>query len=220
VKRGSFDTESLRLIGERIRSVRGVLTQAAFAGAIDVGRVALANYEAGRRLPNREVLDRIAALGATTVNWLLTGLPSAPGPGQRAGRTTDKERTALFWAERLRKMTGAEFVPKIAISNDELAIIEILRHAEDEDVLSLAERTIGERLAKDWPGWDSGYFSKAYRKQIKRVQRMRQRGYFERADDLGSLVGMTSRVAAIRHKIHGAAAAGVRQPKQRSRRKP
>lgn len=71
--RGVFDSETLRDIGERLKGARGGATQEEFAKNIGVGRTVLANYEAGRRLPAPETLEKIAKLTGLSVNYLLTG---------------------------------------------------------------------------------------------------------------------------------------------------
>ncbi len=78
--RGVFDKETLRGIGARIREARGNQTQEEFAKKIRVGRTVLANYEAGRRLPDSQTLDHIADEGNSTVNYLLTGMEATADP--------------------------------------------------------------------------------------------------------------------------------------------
>ena len=80
MSRGAFDKETLRDIGGRIRDARGTQTQEEFAKKIRVGRTVLANYEAGRRLPDSTTLDLIAAEGNSTVNYLLTGMEATVDP--------------------------------------------------------------------------------------------------------------------------------------------
>jgi transcriptional regulator with XRE-family HTH domain len=68
-----FDKETLAKIGARIREARGNSTQAHFAIQIGVGRTVLANYEAGRRLPDSETLEKISSQSGIAVRYLLFG---------------------------------------------------------------------------------------------------------------------------------------------------
>ena len=65
-------------IGERIRKIRGELTQGEFAGRLGVQAPTISRYESGR-IPDEEMLRRISNFGKTTIEWLLRGdQPSAP----------------------------------------------------------------------------------------------------------------------------------------------
>ena len=80
VSRGAFGVETLREIGERIRAARGEYTQEDFAEKVGVGRTVLANYEAGRRLPDSKTLEKIAISGGKTTNYILTGVEATKDP--------------------------------------------------------------------------------------------------------------------------------------------
>ncbi len=115
--RDVFDSEARRQIGERLRAIRGEATQRKFADEIGVGRVALSNYEGGRRLPGQKILQRYAEAGKTTVAFLLTGIPAA---------------TQIDWYEKrfrsyLEMCAKAEVIPKSSVSDDEMAILKLLR---------------------------------------------------------------------------------------------
>ncbi len=61
-------------IGQRIEAIRRELgfTQAEFAKALQVSQSAISKY-LNNRLPPADVLLRMARLGRTTVEWILTG---------------------------------------------------------------------------------------------------------------------------------------------------
>ncbi len=59
-------------VGERIKEIRGGLTQAVFAELLGIKTNALCRYEKGR-IPDESILNKIAAYGNTTVKWLLRG---------------------------------------------------------------------------------------------------------------------------------------------------
>lgn len=62
-------------IARRIKELRGDQTQAQFAARLGMKQPQLARYERGR-IPDREVLAKIARVGGVTVDWLLTGQSS------------------------------------------------------------------------------------------------------------------------------------------------
>lgn len=65
-------------VGQRIRAIRGKTTQTTFARTIGVRKQNyVSRYEHGR-IPNPDLLVRIAQHGKTTVDWLLTGKGKGP----------------------------------------------------------------------------------------------------------------------------------------------
>jgi transcriptional regulator with XRE-family HTH domain len=128
--RGVFDKETLRDIGERIRTVRGDETQDEFAKKIGVGRTVLANYEAGRRLPDSDTLEKIADERGYSTSYLLTGIEAAADPFRIDTRYPDTPyqegfAVALFIYEKMknafsskpeidRLMIWGHAIPKLA----------------------------------------------------------------------------------------------------------
>jgi transcriptional regulator with XRE-family HTH domain len=78
MSRSVFDSETLTKIGQRIREVRGNATQQDFAARIGVGRTVLANYEAGRRMPDNKTMEKIASQSGAAVLYLLYGEATLP----------------------------------------------------------------------------------------------------------------------------------------------
>ena len=69
---------SKTLVGQRIRTIRGTMNQTDFAKTIGVRKQNyVSRYEHGR-IPNPELLVRIANYGKVTVDWLLTGRGKGP----------------------------------------------------------------------------------------------------------------------------------------------
>lgn len=65
-------------VGQRIRRIRGKINQTDFAKMIGVRKQNyVSRYEHGR-IPNPELLVRIAQHGKVTVDWLLTGRGKGP----------------------------------------------------------------------------------------------------------------------------------------------
>lgn len=62
-----------KAVGARIRMVRGTMTQEKFAKVIGVKKQNyISRYERGR-IPNPNILVKIAEVGKTTIDWLLCG---------------------------------------------------------------------------------------------------------------------------------------------------
>ena len=203
----------MRLIGERIRSVRGRMTQEAFAIALSgersVGRVAVANYEAGRRLPNNELLQRIAELGKTTVNWLLVG-EAGQVPAEHG--SLPRDRQAVFDAEKLRSLAGSKLRGRITLSDDELALVELLRFADDRQVIKLARVCADANAASEF----GPFFATQFRAQLARLKRMETAGRYEKGedyDDLKEVIGLAAKFSSGKYRAHQAKASRVRRRK-------
>lgn len=62
-----------KAVGARVRAVRGAMTQEKFAKVIGVKKQNyISRYERGR-IPNPNILVKIAEYGNTTIDWLLCG---------------------------------------------------------------------------------------------------------------------------------------------------
>lgn len=68
----------LAAIGERLRAVRGRLTQAAFADRLGLERKTVGRYEAGERAPDALALMRLMSEFGADPAWVLTGAGAAP----------------------------------------------------------------------------------------------------------------------------------------------
>ena len=64
--------------GDRIRRVRGALSQIEFAGRMGADKNTVGRYERGERTPDGDFLVRIRTEFGTDLTWLLTG--EGPGP--------------------------------------------------------------------------------------------------------------------------------------------
>jgi transcriptional regulator with XRE-family HTH domain len=102
-----------------LRKVRGGASQADFADRIGVGRVALANYEAGRRTPSSKVLESYSRVSGVSVPWILTGLD--------AGDSTAFDRRFEELVKKLAAYRDAGVFPKAVVSDDEFALLKVLR---------------------------------------------------------------------------------------------
>lgn len=159
--RKSFDIETSRAIGARIRQARGDRTQEEFAALVGVSRAALTNYEAGRRLPNDLVLKRIAEETGVDIPNLLFGRTTIPFEDYVAAIEDGAIREA-------QKRPG--YIPRFMISDDEIAFVSLFRLYMDmkrpngikviESVLAFWEQALARaKNLEDEPPiqWGEGY---------------------------------------------------------------
>lgn len=66
-----FDSETMREIGAKLRAVRGDRTLSQFATSLGLARTTWSNYEAGRRLPSHEVLERLRIIEGISAEQIL-----------------------------------------------------------------------------------------------------------------------------------------------------
>ena len=91
----------MQKLGERIRHVRGRMSQEAFAGLLGISKGALGGYERGENCPNADVILTICKKCRINVSWLMSGTgamqapediaaggPQEGGPGKPAGATS------------------------------------------------------------------------------------------------------------------------------------
>lgn len=82
-------------LGERIRALRGDRSRDSFAGELGIHKNTLARYEAGHRMPDAALLQRLCRMARVPPAWLLDGVESratrfveptmlAPAPGAPA----------------------------------------------------------------------------------------------------------------------------------------
>jgi DNA-binding transcriptional regulator YiaG len=64
---------NLKMLGARIRQVRGATTQQAFCKLLDISQAQLSKYELGQTAPPFRVIIDLAAKFDRTTDWLLTG---------------------------------------------------------------------------------------------------------------------------------------------------
>ena len=78
-----------KIFSERLRQLRGRLTQAEFARKLGIAsQQTYGNYEKGRRVPKPPILQRIAQRCGVSIDWLL----GSPDQMPRSSNTIDPER--------------------------------------------------------------------------------------------------------------------------------
>ena len=76
-RRGDSDAD-LRVIGTRIRELRGDVTQEEFARILGISQAQLSKYELGQSAVPIGVLIRLAKRHGTTTDWILLGKTLMP----------------------------------------------------------------------------------------------------------------------------------------------
>lgn len=148
-KSGSVPLMPDASVGRRIRQVRQrlKLTQTGLARELGIIKVSIARYEAGR-VPRANLLDRIAALGGVSVEWLLHG----SGPSQRSGAEigrVDRRLRGLSVPESLQDRVDtlpARYQARFAVRVKEMRV-RLLREL-DEYVKLLESENRVERMKR------------------------------------------------------------------------
>ncbi|WP_300706248.1 helix-turn-helix transcriptional regulator [uncultured Desulfovibrio sp.] len=70
----------MQKLGERIRHVRGRISQEAFAGLLGISKGALGGYERGENCPNADVILTICNKCKINVSWLMSGAGTMHAP--------------------------------------------------------------------------------------------------------------------------------------------
>ena len=71
-RRSDADVD-LQAVGERVRRLRGQITQEDFARTLGISQAQLSKYELGQSALPLGILVKIAKVCKTTVDWVLTG---------------------------------------------------------------------------------------------------------------------------------------------------
>lgn len=82
----------MQKLGERIRHVRGRMSQEAFAGLLGISKGALGGYERGENCPNADVVLTICNKCKINVSWLMSGVGSMHAPDGTGEEDRQKNR--------------------------------------------------------------------------------------------------------------------------------
>ena len=82
----------MQKLGERIRHVRGRISQEAFAGLLGISKGALGGYERGENCPNADVILTICNKCKINVSWLMSGVGSMHAPDGTGEEDRQKNR--------------------------------------------------------------------------------------------------------------------------------
>ena len=91
-----FSHETFPGLAERIREIRGRLSQEKFGELLGVSKAQISKYEAQKAFPSSETIARLVALGGTTREWLLWGaMPGGVREGPEDFRKPAPDKTAI-----------------------------------------------------------------------------------------------------------------------------
>ena len=80
-----------KTLGQRIRLVRGDLTQKQFAAMLQTKQANISNFELDKRAPHTRVLVKISSVSQRSMEWLLTGEEAPPSSLQHSDLPTREE---------------------------------------------------------------------------------------------------------------------------------
>ena len=87
-------------IGERIKSIRGEISQSQFSASLDIGQTKLSRLERGTTEPETSFYEAISIAYGVSLDWLITGygpkLRSSAQPSESDDVTRLKERIAAL----------------------------------------------------------------------------------------------------------------------------
>jgi transcriptional regulator with XRE-family HTH domain len=63
----------METLGERLKKIRGNMSQAAFANIVGISKGALGGYERDENAPGTEAINKICSATDISVDWLITG---------------------------------------------------------------------------------------------------------------------------------------------------
>jgi transcriptional regulator with XRE-family HTH domain len=69
----NYECNSSEGIGQRLREVRGAMSQAEFAERLGVAPPSISNYETGKRLPDAEFISKLVECFNIDPMWILLG---------------------------------------------------------------------------------------------------------------------------------------------------
>ncbi|MCL2146361.1 MAG: helix-turn-helix domain-containing protein [Synergistaceae bacterium] len=115
--------ERLKVFGQRLNTLRGDMTQAAFAEKIGISDTSIGQYECFKRLPDAGILKKICVACGVTADYLL-GLSRAAAPDDFIQAVVTRyglNEQALQFLERLNAQLDIDDAEKSRISAKQIA---------------------------------------------------------------------------------------------------
>ncbi len=109
-----------RDIGNRLKNLRGDVSQGEFATLLGIKQQQYSRYETGKNRPPYPVLKKIADHARVSVDWIITG-------DITAAQYITGDDFAGDLAKRLKTIGDAHLMPASAVSDEELSILRCLR---------------------------------------------------------------------------------------------
>ncbi len=136
------------MIGDRLKKVRGKMSQEEAANKIGISRARLSHYETGRSEPDSEILGRLAKFYNVTTDYLITGKTRSDNEG-----STMKEKDEKDIAKRMEEI-------KKDLSNQD-GLMFSGEPLSDEAIESLMEAM--EHMVRNTQRINKKYIPKKYR---------------------------------------------------------
>lgn len=159
-------------IGKRLKLIRGNMTQCEFAKTLSAHTNTIARYERGERIPDAEFIERVFKRFRVSPQWLLSGTGKMQ-PLQPINNA------ASSFEKLLNQYQEAGVISADSISDDEFAIIKILRFIPDSESVEIIRGLYNKHLNYSLD-LDYNYIKK-YRNRIATIL---NKGCFDKGVDL------------------------------------
>ncbi|WP_296639956.1 helix-turn-helix transcriptional regulator [Roseinatronobacter sp.] len=120
-----------KTLGKRIKLLRGTLSQEEFAKKVGISRASLANYETGRTIPSKEVIEKIEEISGRIPPAVLAG-----------------EQLKIVGIEQIAEQLGLSDDDRLNLTKDEIAVIRLARLC-DQNTLRDLSSTIVQGFAQN-----------------------------------------------------------------------
>lgn len=119
--------------GERIKEIRKAnkMSQKKFSGRLGYSYGYLAEIELGKKQPSRNFLKKLGEEFGVSIDYVLFG-----SIVDRAGAFLD------YWKERMEALKELAVIPKASISDDEMAILQLLRSIPQKNSLGVIKELL------------------------------------------------------------------------------
>lgn len=170
-------------VGERIREIRKQkeLTLKEMSGRLNYSFAYISDIERGKVEPSREFLMRLNEIFGVSSDYILYGSPAA--------RVEDLIMKNKLKHDRLKEFKA---IPADSVSEDEEAILRVLRNIEQEDSLLFLRLLLikGEKRKEDYPFT----FLRPFQKSIERIKDMVKNEKWGKGADYESLLWSLDRL--------------------------
>lgn len=112
----------METLGDRIKNIRGMTSQAQFASGLGITQTKLSRYERNTTPPEIDFLVRLSRQYAVSLDWLLTGNKSSPSP-----QPNDVADAFATGEVKSQSILDSQYVTTLATLESELAAERIER---------------------------------------------------------------------------------------------
>jgi transcriptional regulator with XRE-family HTH domain len=159
-------------IGQRLKIVRGNKTQYEFAELLSVHPNTVARYERGERSPDAEYIERIFKRFKVSPQWLMSGVGEMYPLKKIMEIDSSIEKILDEYQE-------AGVIPDFSVSDDEFAIIKLLRSVLDSEAVEIIKQLFDKFINSP-----SASADKFLKKSSRRVATILNKGHFDKGIDI------------------------------------